>query len=153
MRLVLLAALVAAPISAQQTKQTDGQIVGDIAATPLSDTNIRTKKIPPILDTAAANPYAAPVAMSCAGITTQIASLTDVLGPDFDAAAEPSNGKEGRVAAGVARGVVQGLIPFRGVIREVSGAAGAQRRYDAAVDAGIARRGYLRGLARAQGCR
>ncbi len=45
------------------------------------------------------------------------------------------------------------LIPFRGLVREVSGAGPAERRLNAAIDAGIARRGFLRGLQRAEGWR
>ena len=153
MRLIVLAALIATPTLAQQPKQTDGQVVGDIATTPLQDTNIRTKKIPGVLERAAVDPYARTGLVNCTTIAAGIAELSDALGPDFDSQSEQTGTKGGRMAAGVARGVVQGLIPFRGVIREVTGAAGAQRRYDAAIDAGIARRGYLRGTARARGCR
>jgi len=49
--------------------------------------------------------------------------------------------------------VVNSLIPLRGLVREVSGAAPADRRLEAAIDAGLARRGYLRGLAVSRGCR
>jgi hypothetical protein len=49
--------------------------------------------------------------------------------------------------------VVNSLIPFRGIVREVSGAAAKERRMRAAVNAGLARRGYLRGLAATKGCR
>jgi hypothetical protein len=49
--------------------------------------------------------------------------------------------------------VVNTLIPFRGLIREISGAAPAQRRLNAAIDAGFARRGYLRGVLRTRGCK
>jgi CheY-like chemotaxis protein len=40
-----------------------------------------------------------------------------------------------------------------GLVREISGAAPAERRLQAAVTAGIARRGYLRGLAGARSCK
>jgi hypothetical protein len=38
-------------------------------------------------------------------------------------------------------------------VREISGAAPAERRLQAAVTAGVARRGYLRGQAAAKGCK
>ena len=53
----------------------------------------------------------------------------------------------------VGKTIVNSLIPFRGLVREISGAAPAERRLQAAVAAGIARRGYLRGLAGATKCR
>jgi hypothetical protein len=49
--------------------------------------------------------------------------------------------------------VVNALIPFRGIVREITGAAPAQRRLNAAIDAGYARRGFLRGLHYARHCR
>ena len=79
-------------------------------------------------------------------------ALTNVLGTDFDTP-EDRRPNRGRQAANVGKSVVQSFIPFRGVIREVTGAAAAQREWDAAVDAGIARRGFLRGVARMRGCR
>jgi len=47
---------------------------------------------------------------------------------------------------------VNTLLPFRGIVREVSGAAPAERKLAAAVGAGFARRGYLRGLHQARRC-
>ena len=41
---------------------------------------------------------------------------------------------------------MNGPIPFRGIVREVSAAAAQQRRLAAAVNAGYARRGYLHGF-------
>jgi hypothetical protein len=89
---------------------------------------------------------------SCALINRNIAALSGVLGKDFDTP-EDRRPNRGRQAASVGKSVVESFIPFRGVIREASGAAAAQREWDAAVDAGIARRGFLRGVARSRGCR
>ncbi len=41
----------------------------------------------------------------------------------------------------------------RGLVREVSGAAPAERRKNAAIDAGYARRGYLRGVYETRRCK
>ena len=49
--------------------------------------------------------------------------------------------------------IVNSLIPFRGLVREVTGAAPAERRLQAAIGAGLARRGYLRGLAETRHCK
>jgi hypothetical protein len=125
-----------------------GRAMGDIVTAPLQDTNIKTKRIPEILELARGGPYETTGLNSCAAINRSIASLTEVLGSDFDTP-EDRRPNRGRQAANVGKSVVQGFIPFRGVIREVTGAAAAQRQWDAAVDAGIARRG----IARSRGCR
>ncbi|MEE3154506.1 MAG: hypothetical protein VX309_03150, partial [Pseudomonadota bacterium] len=49
--------------------------------------------------------------------------------------------------------IVNSIIPFRGLVREITGAAPAQRRLNTAIDAGFARRGFLRGAAISRGCR
>ena len=149
MRILMLGLLIAATPAVAQQKQTTGQVVGDVATTPLQDVNIKKKRIPEILELARGDPYSTTGLGKCASLKSAIGALTAQLGPDFDSPEE----RKGISAGGVAKGVVQSLIPFRGVIREVSGAAGAQREWDAAVDAGIARRGFLRGIARSRGCR
>ena len=53
----------------------------------------------------------------------------------------------------VGRTVVNSLIPFRGLVREISGAAPAERRLNAAIQASFARRGFLRGVATGRGCK
>lgn len=140
--------------SAQQPKKLDeaGRAMGDIVTAPLQDTNIKTKRIPEVLELARGGPYETTGLNNCAAINRSISSLTEVLGTDFDTP-EDRRPNRGRQAANVGKSVVQGFIPFRGVIREVTGAAAAQREWDAAVDAGIARRGFLRGIARSRGCR
>ena len=49
--------------------------------------------------------------------------------------------------------LVDSIIPFRGLVREVSGAASSERRVQIATYAGVARRGFLHGMYRARGCR
>lgn len=144
--ILVVALCSAAPAFAQPA----AKVAEDAAMTPVEDVNIKKKEIPPVLLSAADDPYSNEATRNCAQLTTALASLDAVLGPDFDSGTE---GKHGLTPTSVAKSVVGSFIPFRGVIREVSGAAGAQRRYDAAVDAGIARRGYLRGIARTKGCK
>ena len=67
--------------------------------------------------------------------------------------ADANENRVGKITEAVGRSVVNSLIPFRGLVREISGAAPAERRLQAAVTAGIARRGYLRGLAGARSCK
>lgn len=126
-----------------------GQSAGHIISQPARDVGLEKTKIPPLLERASDNPYALVGAADCAQIAGSIAALTKVLGPDFTAS--PSANR--RNVAGIGgTAIVNSLIPFRGVVRAVSGADAADKRKLAAVDAGLARRGFLRGLQSAR-CR
>ena len=83
----------------------------------------------------------------------ELGALNAVLGDDFTADKEANENRTGKIAEAVGKTVVNSLIPFRGLVREISGAAPAERRLQAAVTAGIARRGYIRGMAAAKGCK
>lgn len=136
----------AAPAVAQPA----AKVAQDAVMTPVEDVNLKKKEIPAVLLSAQDDPYSTEATRNCAQLSVAIGELDAALGPDFDSGVETRHGLQ---ATAVAKGVVASFIPFRGVIREVSGAAGAERRYNAAVDAGIARRGYLRGVARVKGCK
>ncbi len=140
-------ALVATPLSAQvQQEEPDA---GDVARTPLSDLNIDSKDIPEVLTVAAQDPYTVDGLSSCNAIVARIAELDQVLGGDYDVVGEADTGiSEGKVA----QGVVGSIIPFRGLVREVSGAAGDERKLRAAATAGMVRRGFLKGIGLQRGC-
>lgn len=117
--------------------------------TPITDLNLAKDDIPPALLAAVAAPYASEGLSSCDRIADAIAPLDATLGPDMDVAAQDSE----RISAGaVAKSVVASFIPFRGVIRELSGAADHQREFQAAIYAGAVRRGYLKGLGQQMKC-
>jgi hypothetical protein len=139
-------ALCATPAFAQSAED----VAKGAVMTPVEDVNLKKREIPPILLSAMEDPYSAEGTRRCGQLTTALSALDAVLGPDFDS----DTPEQRRIRADqIAKSVVGSFIPFRGVVREVTGAAGAERRYQSAVDAGIARRGYLRGVARARGCR
>lgn len=122
----------------------------DVATTPLTDLNLRKGEIPPLLTQAVEKPYDLDGLVRCPQIAAAIGELDAILGDDVDISALTGNGiTVGRVA----QSVVGSLIPFRGVIREVSGAAEHQRRLQTAIYAGIARRSFLKGVGQARGCR
>ncbi|ABC63515.1 hypothetical protein [Erythrobacter litoralis] len=121
---------------------------GDIAMTPIQDLNLSSDPIPPILIAAEDAPYANENLSDCSAIGDEIARLTAVLGPDLDI----ENGKDGLSVGKVAKSAVGSLIPFRGVVREITGAADKQREFQAAILAGAVRRGYLKGLGEAKDC-
>jgi hypothetical protein len=134
-------------------QESTGEKAGQIVTQPGRDVGLDKAKIPEVLQKAVENPYAAPPVKSCTGLNRSLGELNAVLGEDFTVGADKNEGRAGKIAEAVGKTIVNSLIPFRGLVREVSGAAPAERRLEAAVTAGIARRGYLRGLASARGCK
>lgn len=130
--------------------------VANAATTPLSDLNVVRADIPEVLKAAAAAPYAQTADASCTGIAAGIQALDEVLGPDLDAPAGKGNTgllERGEDAAtGALQRTAEGVIPFRGWIRKLSGAERYARQVSAAITAGGVRRGFLRGLSVAKAC-
>lgn len=145
--------LMAAPLSAQDAppEPVKGQSpdVQEVAMTPLRDLNLAKDPIPEVLIRASAAPYAGDGMKQCAAIGADIAELDAVLGPDLDIA----EGDDDRISVGrLARSAVGSLLPFRGIVRELTGAADHQREFEQAIYAGSIRRGYLKGLGQQKGC-
>lgn len=126
---------------------------GRIVSQPARDVGAAKTNIPPALIAANADPYAMKGLGTCKQIAAAFHSMTDVLGPDFKVGETKKENKAGKLAEAGGQTVINGLIPFRGLVREVTGAAPAQRRLNRAIDAGYARRGFLRGLYTARKCR
>jgi hypothetical protein len=126
---------------------------GKIVSQPARDVGASKVEIPPILVAAAEKPYDLAGLSTCQQLSDEVGRLTAVLGPDLDAKKAEGENKGAQVAEAGGKAVVNSLIPFRGLVREVSGAAPAQRALNAALDAGFARRGYLRGVHHARGCK
>ncbi|MDR2856566.1 MAG: hypothetical protein LBV50_01815 [Novosphingobium sp.] len=122
----------------------------DVVTTPVTDFGIRKNAIPPLLTDAGERPYSLRGLGTCQQIATAIGEFDKILGDDVDL---PQNAG-GRVKPGrVAQSVVGSFIPFRGVIREVSGASEHDRQMRAAILAGVARRSFLKGIGQGRGCR
>ncbi|NVE93878.1 hypothetical protein [Altererythrobacter lutimaris] len=123
--------------------------VEDVIMTPIDDLNLDDDEIPEILVAASIDPYASPAGKDCESLRLAIADLDAVLGPDYDIVNDGTDPfSEGRVA----KRVVGSFIPFRGILREITGAAGEKRELQAAIVAGLARRAYLKGLGEASEC-
>lgn len=121
----------------------------DVARTPLEDFNIDSKDIPEVLVVAAQNPYDTIGVRSCDDLVARIAVLDNALGPDFDIPQEEAD----RISTGrVAKSVIGSFIPFRGIVREVTGANKKRNELRLAFTAGMVRRAYLKGLGEARGC-
>jgi hypothetical protein len=122
----------------------------DVVATPATDLNLKKNEIPPLLLAAEQRPYVLRGLDTCRQLAAAIGELDGVLGDDIDV--PQSEGK--RMSAGrVAQSVVGAFIPFRGVIREISGANAQDRAMQAAILAGVARRSFLKGIGQGKGCR
>lgn len=148
----------AAP-AAQASAGTETRM-GQAVTAPLGDLNLVRAEIPAVLSAARKSPYGAPAVPGCAALAAEVQSLDAVLGADLDTpptAADPGLIERGSAAAGDAavgavRGAAEGVVPFRGWVRRLSGADASAREAAAAVAAGSVRRAYLKGLGRAQDC-
>ena len=103
-----------------------------------------------LLIAAQERPYDLAKLKRCTDIAAAVGELDAVLGPDIDL---PQDAARRTSAGSVAQAAVGSFIPFRGLIREISGANDSQRKLQAAVQAGIARRSFLKGVGGARGCR
>lgn len=122
----------------------------DVAATPVTDLNLRKGEIPPVLTSAMQQAYDLRGISNCQQIASAIGELDAELGDDVDL---PQTSERRTSSGRLAQSVVGSFIPFRGVIREMSGASGRDRTLQAAVLAGVARRAFLKGTGQARGCR
>lgn len=147
-------ALLAAPAFAQTVVAPANVKAEDVAMSPLSDLNVRKKDVPAVLESALTKPYSLAGIKSCKGLTTAIVDLDGALGDDIDVATGTKSDMEnvGNSAGAIAKSVIGSFIPFRGVLRELSGANAQDRQWERALYAGTARRAFLKGVGEQRGC-
>lgn len=140
------------PALAQGGERQDGvgQDAVDAVTQPLSDLNLRNREIPPELVRAQAAPYDRGVTGDCTALQVEIDDLENVLGPDADAPQQEKGLANSALDLGGR--LLGGLIPFRGLVRQISGAEAEEARWEAAIYAGVARRSFLKGFAAAREC-
>lgn len=158
----LLAGCVSNQVNKDGTIQTTSQanrssIAGAVTA-PLRDVNVLRTKIPTSLLEALAEPYARPPDSGCAAIIAQVGALDEALGPDMDVQS-PEKPRKERIkekaesgAYGLMAGAAEGVIPFRGWVRKLTGAERHDKLVGNAIGAGRVRRAYLKGLGESRGC-
>ena len=141
---------VGTPLAAQDEEVVRGREpdMADLAATPVTDLNLMRDEIPEILLQAVLDPYEDTGLKKCDDIAEAIFDLDLVLGPDVDI----SDSDDGMSWRNAAQKVIGSFIPFRRVIREISGAAQHQREFETAILYGAVRRGYLKGIGQQKGC-
>lgn len=139
-----------------------GEGLGDAALSPLEDLNLRRDPIPERL-AALQTPYRLPdgAKSDCETIADAVSHLTAVLGPDDDIpppedeeedTAEWAAEKSSDAALGAVSSQARSFIPFRGLVRDATGASAHQRRLSRAYRLGAERRAYLKGYGEAIGC-
>jgi hypothetical protein len=176
-----LAALLIVTACATNTREPDAETTGvgeaadsavrqtgdgltDAALSPLEDFNLRRENIPERLaglDT----PYGLPDDRppDCALIAEAVAHLTSVLGEDDDLPAPDDDDEDEDTAQWAAdkssdsalnavASEARGFIPFRGLVRDATGASAHARRVVRAYRLGGERRAYLKGYGQALGC-
>ncbi len=171
-RLILTAALallIAGPALAQEAPPDPSQDRGetqarpnlrDAVTAPLDDLNLKHIDIPDVLKRAAAAPYDMDGLKRCEAIAGEVGRLDEALGPDLDEPPPPDTRTRrqklkqaaGDAAVGAIGDKTRSLIPFRGWIRKLSGAARRDRHVAAAIQAGKVRRGYLKGAGMRMNC-
>ena len=142
------------PALAQTAVAPENVRAEDVAMSPLSDLNVRKRDMPVVLEMAMSKPYDLAGIKSCKGLITAIMDLDGALGDDIDVATGEKSDMEkaGNGAGAIAKSVLGSFIPFRGIIREVSGANAQEKLWDRALYAGIARRAFLKGMGEQRGC-
>lgn len=124
--------------------------VGDAIGEPFRDTGWTRENPPELLIRAAEAPYALPGDAECSTILSEISALDLVLGPDLDSV-EESEDQSDTDASGLLSGAIGSIVglPYRSIVRRLSGASGRERVLREAIFAGMVRRAYLKGVARA----
>jgi len=153
---LLLAGTAMAQSSVSGAANDAGKFVGSAASSAANTTtglvNANPKEVPPILEDAIKHPYKLAGTATCAELTASVNALTAVLGPDVDQPAPKGKSNSTEIAMAAGQGAVTAFIPATGLIKQVSGAAAAQKHAQAAVYAGSVRRGFLKGMGQAKRC-
>ena len=140
------------PESSSKYDETRKQAV-EIGSQPARDLGMSKREIPPVLEQALADPYGLRGLKTCAQLEGAVRPLNEALGPDYQAGGKFRENRAGKLAAAGGQSVINSIIPFRSLVREITGAAPAERHMHAVVDAGLARRGFLRGIQYKQRCK
>lgn len=155
--LIIALMCAASPAFAQvqpgEKPRSTGEMAKGVVTQPLSDLNVQKKGVPPELAAILDNPYALDGIRRCRDVIRAVRELDAVLGPDFDEPAPVEKQKTRDSAMAIAGGLIGSLIPFRFLIREVSGANKADQAYREAIYAGVVRRGFLKGYGSQRRCK
>ncbi len=146
-----------AQATVQDTVVNTGKSIPGAAQAPLRDLNISRMEIPKILADID-YPYALDEPVSCDVLIEEINALNDVLGLSEDieepdaSQSEQATKTASNATQSALEGAATGWLPYRSVIRFISGATAHERALRRAYDAGLVRRGFLKGIGSASAC-
>lgn len=144
---------VAMPSFAQTAADPSNVKAEDVLTSPLSDVNLKRRDVPPVLTAALERPYDLTGVVGCRGLSAAVTDLDAVLGDDIDVVqAKTDDEKMGNSAGAVAKTLIGSFIPFRGLVRELSGANSQERAWQRALYAGSVRRAFLKGIGEQRKC-
>jgi hypothetical protein len=131
----------------------------DAVKSPFIDLNFTRDEIPAKLQTISGSPYALPSPLQCKVVREELKELDALLGSDMQSLTNDEDvdyAQEGADALqSTAIGFVAGkvsIIPFRGMVRRITGAAQHEKEYARAYETGKLRRAYLKGWSSALKC-
>jgi hypothetical protein len=117
---------------------------------PVNDIGFDNIEIPDYLG-GMTDPYAS-VPATCPLLRTVVIKLDGLLGDDVDVPDEIAEKREQTALNATSSTLGSVLIPFRGVVRALSGAAANERDAREAYERGLVRRAYLKGMAQQMDC-
>lgn len=130
----------------------------DAMEAPFHDLHLIQKGIPSVLVEAEIAPYLVPSDQSCQALSASIYELDVALGVDqkgslrdptmYELATEELDSQ----AVDAIRNTTESLLPFRGWVRKLSGAARHSKRIARANAAGLIRRAFLKGVRVSKSC-
>ena len=150
------------PVDAERVSKADSKpdsAIESAVKAPLVDLNVVRKKIPKVLETARKAPYAMPEDRRCSELATEIAELNRALGTDLDAPktsrrslAKQGSDEASKAAAGAMEDLATGWIPYRSWVRRLTGAERHSKVVAKAIQAGLVRRAFLKGIGEQAHC-
>ena len=138
-----------------------GDGLTDAALSPLEDFNLRKKPIPERLRGLDTPYFEAATTLSCADIAAEIEALSSDVGRDWDTPASDDGDRDiaewaadrsASATLGAVSSQARGFIPFRGLVREATGAEAHAAKVQKAFRIGAERRAFLKGVGLAKGC-
>lgn len=145
----------------RSSDDSSGNDWGDAVTAPLQDLNLKRVRIPQILLDAMQRPYDLNGLDRCDAISDEVRKLDTVLGADIDEPPPPPDtstmGQKGgrmanKAAVGAMTRATRSIIPFRGLVREMTGAERHDKEVNSAIQAGQVRRAYLKGVGMNKNC-
>lgn len=142
--LVVALGLTACASTESTTTKRKPDAFGDAVSQPFRDLSLVRRLALPVLTRAAVAPYSLENLNDCPALKTEIAALDAALGPDLDAPDTKERSAVDELFSDAVGNAVE--LPYRGIIRKITGAEKRDRRIAKTVVAGLARRSFLKGV-------